>query len=114
MRLKEEGISWIDLSGNMPIEASPPSISREQETNKYPDSSPIKNIYKGTSSLVGRALLLKPEGFSSLYEVVNFINARNGTITLATVSKVITSLKKTLVDKEKGKIRVKQPATTIG
>ena len=116
MRLQEEGISWIDLSGNMVVKVSPAIyIERKGKPNKYPDSSPIKNIYKGTSSLVGRALLLKPDGFSSLYEVVNFINARNGTITLATVSKVITSLEENLlVDKEKGKIRVRQPALTIG
>lgn len=115
MRLREEGISWIDLSGNMRIQASPAIyIERTGKPNKYPDSSPIKNIYKGTSSLVARALLLKPDGFSSLYEVVNFINARNGTITLATVSKVITSLEENLlVDKGKGKIRVKQPATLL-
>jgi hypothetical protein len=59
-------------------------------------------------------LLLKPEGFSSLYEVVDFINARNGTITLATVSKVLISLEENLiVDKTKGKICVKQPATLL-
>jgi hypothetical protein len=114
-RLREEGISWIDLSGNMLIQASPSIyIERTGRPNQYPDTSPIKNIYKGTSSLVCRALLLKPEGFSSLYEVVDFINARNGTITLATVSKVLISLEENLiVDKTKGKICVKQPAVLL-
>jgi hypothetical protein len=110
-RLLEEGISWIDLSGNMFIKASPAIyIERTGKPNKYPDTSPIKNIYKGTSSLVGRALLLNPQGFSSLYKVVNFINERKGTITLATVSKVLKSLEENLiVDRAKGKICVKQP-----
>jgi hypothetical protein len=114
-RLREEGISWIDLSGNMLIKASPSIyIERAGKPNKYPDTSPIKNIYQGTSSLVCRALLLNPEGFSSLYEVVNFINERNGTITLATVSKVLKSLEENLiVDKVKGKIRVKNPAILL-
>jgi hypothetical protein len=114
-RLLEEEVTWSDLSGNMLIKASPSIyIERTGEPNKYPDTSPIKNIYQGTSSLVGRALLLNPEGFSSLYEVVNFINERNGTITLATVSKVLKSLEENLiVDKVRGKICVKQPAMLL-
>lgn len=113
--LLQQGISWIDLSGNLLIRISPNIyIERTGKPNQYPDTSPIKNIYKGTSSLVGRALLLNSEGFSSLYEIVDYINSRNGTITLATVSKVLKSLEENLiVEKGKGKIRVKQPALLL-
>ncbi|MHC4070771.1 MAG: hypothetical protein ACYTGS_01850, partial [Planctomycetota bacterium] len=73
--LADKGISWIDLSGNMSIRVSNQIyIERTGKPNRFPDTAPIKKIFQGTSSLVSRALLLKPEGFSSLYEMVDFIN----------------------------------------
>lgn len=109
--LLEEGISWIDLSGNMFIKALPNIyIERTGKPNKFPDTSPIKKIYQGTSSLVVRALILNPKGFSSLNDITDFINNRNATITIATVSKVLKSLEEELlVSKQKLKIKVKRP-----
>ncbi len=109
--LLNEEISWIDLSGNMQI-IIPPSIYIERlgNSNKYPDSSPIKKIYEGTSSLVCRALLLNPKGFRSLNKIVDFINERNGSITIATVSKVLKSLEEDLiVSKSESGIFLKKP-----
>ncbi len=114
--LLEEGVSWIDLSGNMLIRV-PPNIyiERSGKPNRYPDSAPIKKVFQGTSSLVSRALLLNPRGFSSLYEIVNFINDRNGNITLATVSKVLKSLEEDLlITKERSLISVKRPEELLG
>lgn len=114
-RLFAAGVSWIDLSGNMCVQV-PPSIyiERTGKPNRYPDTSPIKNIYKGNASVVGRALLVRPEGFSTLNQVVNFIKERNGTITPATVSKVLTSLEENLIiGREKGRIYLKQPARLL-
>ncbi len=113
--LLEEGISWIDLSGNMLIQV-PPNIYIERmgKSNKYPDTAPIKKIFQGISSLVCRALILNPKGFSSLNEVVNFINNRNGNITLATVSKVLKSLEDDLlITKGKSLITVTQPQALL-
>jgi hypothetical protein len=99
--LAKEGISWIDLSGNMVIQAGKEIyIERTGKPNKFPDTVPIKQIFQGTSSLAVRALLLKPEGFSSLYEIVDFISSRNGTITTSTVSKVLQSLENDLLIKK--------------
>ena len=96
--LQQEGISWIDLSGNMVIRVqSQVYIERTGRKNQFPDTSPIKKIFEGTSSLVSRALLLKKEPFRSLYEIVNFINERGGDITLSTVSKVLSSLEEGLL-----------------
>ena len=109
--LIEKGISWIDLSGNMLIKV-PQSIyiERTGEPNKFPDSSPIKKIYEGTSSLVCRALLINPEGFSNLSEIVDFINKRNAAITVGTVSKVLKSLEEELiVSKSESMITLKKP-----
>ncbi|MCP4262877.1 MAG: hypothetical protein GY774_36010 [Planctomycetes bacterium] len=101
--LGDKGISWIDLSGNMSVRVSNQIyIERTGQRNRFPDTAPIKKIFQGTSSLVSRALLLKPEGFSSLYEVVNFINERNATITLSTVSKVLKSLEEELLINKSG------------
>jgi len=106
--LEDKGISWIDLSGNMSIRVSNQIyIERTGRRNRFPDTAPIKKIFQGTSSLVSRALLLKPEGFSSLYEVVDFINDRDASITKSTVSKVLKSLEEELlINKSKSLISV--------
>jgi len=54
--LAREGISWIDLSGNMRV--SVPGkiyIERAGNKNKFPDTAPIKKIFEGTSSCTGSA-----------------------------------------------------------
>jgi hypothetical protein len=95
--LQKAGISWMDLCGNMMIKVGNKIyIECTGKKNMFPDTSPIKKIFEGTSSLVSRALLLKKEPFRSLYEVVDFINQRNGVITLSTVSKVLSSLEEGL------------------
>ena len=96
--LADKGISWIDISGNMSVRVSNQIyIERTGQRNRFPDTAQIKKIFQGTSSLVSRALLLKPEGFTSLYEVVDFINKRNANITKSTVSKVLKSLEEELL-----------------
>lgn len=110
-KLMEQGISSLDLSGNMRIRAGGNIyIERVGRPNQYPDTSPIKKIYQGNSSLVCRALLLRPEGFGSVKEIVNFINERNGKITAGTVSKVLKTLEEELlIRKDEQGIIVKQP-----
>ena len=106
--LADKGISWIDISGNMSVRVSNQIyIERTGQRNRFPDTAQIKKIFQGTSSLVSRALLLKPESFSSLYELVDFINERNAIITLSTVSKVLKSLEEELlINKSKSLISV--------
>lgn len=101
MTLADEGVSWIDLCGNMVVNVPGKIyIERTGNKNKFPDTSPIKKIFQGTSSLVSRALLLRPEGFSSQYELVDFINSRNANITAGTVSRVLKSLEEELLIKK--------------
>jgi len=97
-KLQQNGISWIDLCGNMMIKVGGKIyIERSGKKNQFPDTAPIKKIFEGTSSLVSRALLLKKELFRSFYEVVDFINQRGVDITLSTISKVISSLEEELL-----------------
>ncbi|MBN2594627.1 MAG: hypothetical protein JXA81_14055 [Sedimentisphaerales bacterium] len=109
--LADNGISWLDLSGNMSIRVSNRIyIERTGKPNRFPDTAPIKKIFQGTSSLVSRALLLKPEGFSTLYEIIDFINNRNAKVTLSTVSKVLKSLEEELlINRSKSLISVADP-----
>ncbi|MFH1371033.1 MAG: type IV toxin-antitoxin system AbiEi family antitoxin [Planctomycetota bacterium] len=96
--LQREGVSWIDLCGNMLIRISNKIyIERTGKKNTFPDTAPIKKIFEGISSLVSRALLLNKGSFRSLYEVVDFIIERGGNITLSTVSKVLRSLEEELL-----------------
>ncbi|MBN1816348.1 MAG: hypothetical protein JW828_03250 [Sedimentisphaerales bacterium] len=113
--LARAGISWLDLCGNMVIRIPDRLyIERTGKPNRYPDSAPIKKIFQGKSSLVSRALLLQPQGFSCLDEVVAFVNTRNANITIATVSKVLKSLEEELlVTKRNGSIRMKSPETLL-
>lgn len=109
--LADRGISWIDLSGNMCIRVSNRIyIERSGRPNRFPDTAPIKKIFQGTSALVSRALLLRPEGFASLEKMVDFINERNAKITPSTVSKVLKSLEEELlINRSKSLISVPDP-----
>ncbi|MFA5424549.1 MAG: hypothetical protein WC374_11905 [Phycisphaerae bacterium] len=107
--LRDENISWIDLCGNFRI-AVPPSVYLERtgNPNKYPDTAPIKKIFQGASGLVSRALLLKPQGFESQSELVNFINGKESNITVSTVSRVLKSLEdELLISRDKSNITVR-------
>jgi hypothetical protein len=109
--LADNGISWLDLSGNMSIRVSNKIyIERTGKPNRFPDTAPIKKIFQGTSSLVSRALLLKLDGFESVNDLYNFINNQNAKVTLSTVSKVLRSLEEELlVNRDKSLISVADP-----
>jgi len=96
--LREAGVSWMDLSGNMVLRV--PNrlyIERTGQPNQFPDTASIKKVFEGTTSLVARALLLQPAGFASLAEIVDFIKSRNADITIATVSKALRVLEEELL-----------------
>jgi hypothetical protein len=96
--LREAGVSWMDLSGNMVVRTNKGIyIERTGQPNQFPDSAAIKKVFQGTASLVSKALLLKPVGFASLSEINGFIRQRNGSITISTVSKVLRYLEEDLL-----------------
>src|SRR5258708_23864018 len=86
--LADKKISAIDLSGNvLLIVPGELFVERIGNPKRFPSNSPIKNVYRGTSSIVGRVMLSRSED-ASVREVYEETKRRGGQITLATVSKV--------------------------
>lgn len=55
--LAARGVSGIDLCGNAVVLAPGEwSFYRSGKPNRFPSTAPIKKVYVGTSSLVGRIL----------------------------------------------------------
>lgn len=122
-RLAREGVSGIDLSGNgVVIVPGEWLVMRTGDGNEYPSSAPIKNIYRGRSSLVCRALLLRPE-YPSVGAIVEALRSDAGGdtgVTQATVSKVLKTLEEELLvtrstrsGSSRGSIRLTQPGELL-
>ena len=116
--LEREGISGIDLCGNgVVVVPGTFTVFRTGGKNRFPSSSPIKNIYRKNSSMVGRVLLVRPV-FSAVQEVRSEINQRNILVkhwdkkpmSLSTVSKALKTLEQDLIIERKDTtIRLLQP-----
>ena len=107
-RLVSEGVSGIDLCGNMAITV--PGrwlVVRSGAPNRFPASGTIKNVYRGRSSLIARALMLRGS-YPSATAIANELGASDG-VTLPTVSKVLASLEDELIVTRTAGIRVVQP-----
>ncbi|HOW73926.1 MAG TPA: type IV toxin-antitoxin system AbiEi family antitoxin [Phycisphaerae bacterium] len=112
--LEENGISGIDLCGNgVVMVPGQVCVFRTGQPNRYRQSDPIKNIYRGTSSIVPRVFLSRPR-FSALREIEEEIRTRNGRVVLSTISKVVSTLDQDLlVRKKEGEIRLLQPEALL-
>ena len=111
--LLREGISGIDFSGNGVVTVSGNwLVYRTGKPNLYPARAPIKAIYSGTSSLVGRVLLLRPS-FQKVNDVRDAIIANGGSIALSTVSKVLRGMAEDLLVSQKPSIRPLEPARLL-
>lgn len=109
-RLEDEGVSGIDLCGNgivtLPDELF---VVRTGEPNRFPRSEPIRNVYRGDSSLVARAFLVRPI-YRAVGEIVTTVQSAGGDISFPTVSKVLRTLEADLiVARTFGGIRLIQP-----
>ncbi len=95
--LEREGISGLDLCGNgVVVVPGKLLIWRSGAANEYPRGTAIRNVYRGDSSLIARALLLKPR-FDSAQGLMAEIQARGGAVTMATLSKVCSALAEDLL-----------------
>lgn len=113
--IQPEGISGLDLSGNYFIQTKNLLAIRLDQPNRYKESQPIKAIYSGNSSIVGRFLLAEKKTYDSVNAVFFAIRKNGGwggneSIAISTVSKVLKSLEEDLIiEKVPGKIRLIQP-----
>ncbi len=105
-QLEEQGVSGIDLCGNGVIVAPDFAVWRSGQPNLFKNSQPIKNIYRGTSSIFARCFLLQSE-FLSITQLRDFAlkhlaprvedTNRMGTLTQSTASKVVQTLDQELI-----------------
>ncbi|MFH1435347.1 MAG: hypothetical protein ABIJ56_06490 [Pseudomonadota bacterium] len=108
--LEENEVSGIDLNGNgIVIVPGKLLVFRTGIPNAYPRSLPIRNIYRGISSIVGRALLLEPR-FKSVGSIREEITSRGGRVALSTVSRVLRQMEEDLIISREGReVRLLQP-----
>lgn len=96
-RLLSTQVSGIDLSGNgVVLVPGKLFVYRTGEKNKFPAGTPIRNVYRGTTSLVARVFLARG-AFSSVTEVRREITHRGGEISMSTVSKALRGLQEDLI-----------------
>jgi hypothetical protein len=99
--LEAAQVSGIDLCGNgVVVVPNELLVYRSGRPNKFRSEAEIKNVFRGSSSLVARAFLLAPE-YASVQEAQREVERRGGKVVLATVSKVCKSLESMLVIESK-------------
>lgn len=116
--LEQAALSGLDLCGNgivlVPDELF---VFRTGQPNRYPNSAPIKNIYRNNSSMVSRVFLTRPR-FGKVSEVLMEVNSRNWlaesfgrpSMVMGTASKAIKALEEDLiVSREQDILRLVQP-----
>ena len=117
--LEAQSVSGLDLSGNGVLMAPGFFLWRSGSPNRFKDNQPIKNVYRGVSSLFTRCFLLRQE-FSSLMELREFalsrlaignVTSSEGTkLVKSTASKVVQTLEEEqIVSREADKLRLTDP-----
>lgn len=116
--LEQNGISGLDLCGNgVVVVPGKLFVSRTGQPNLYPNSTPIKNIYRKNSSMVPRVFLAQSR-FDKVSGVLAAVNSRNLLVeaynqppmVMATVSKAIKAMEEDLiVSREQGQLKLIQP-----
>jgi len=108
-QLADAGLSAVDLCGNGLVTVPGRwAIERRVSKNRFTATTPIKNIYKGTSSLVPRVFLAERE-YSSVSAVYDAIVTRGGKITMPTVSKALKALEDGLLLRKTETLRTPDP-----
>lgn len=106
----DERLSCIDLNGNYLIQTKDLLAIRLDRPNAFKDSQPIKKIFSGNSSIVGRFLLREKKPFSSVNAFYQGITNLGGQLSLSTISKVLKGLEEELIiEKSSDRIALLQP-----
>lgn len=95
--LEREGVSGVDLCGNgIVIVPGRLCVVRSGAPNKYPDSRPLSNPYRGRSAMVARMLIERPR-WSSLSELAEEILKAGANLSLPQVSKAVQAMQEDLM-----------------
>ena len=108
--LQREQVSGVDLCGNgVVIIPGRLCVVRSGQPNRYRDSRPLNNPYRGRSGLVARTLLERPS-WPSLSGMVEWINQAGADLSMAQASKAIAALQgELIVRKVGGAINLQDP-----
>jgi hypothetical protein len=92
LELEANQVSGLDLCGNgVLIAPGKFTFFRAGYPNRFTSSRPLKNAYRGASSLVARAFLLQPN-YPDVGALQEEITLRGGSVSPGTVSKVLREL----------------------
>lgn len=108
--LEREGVSGVDLCGNgLVVVPGRLYVLRSGEPNRYRDSRPLNNPYRGRSAMVARMLLIRPR-WESLSALAVEVRRAGVALSLPQVSKAVQALAEDLVvSKEAGTITLREP-----
>jgi len=116
-RLEEQGVCGIDLCGNGVVRvAGRFAVARSGKPNRFSSSAPIKNVYRGATSMVARLLLACP-AFGAVKDVVAEVRRRDTLaqtrarpfLAFGTVSKALAAMEQDLVVGRHAGVRLLQP-----
>ena len=112
--LEAEGVSGVDLCGNgVVMVPGKICVVRTGNPNKYRDSRPLNNPFRGRSGLVAR-MLLKKRRWQTLSDLAAEIEAHGRKISLGQVSKAIHALNdEALVSKKSLNIELRDPLALL-
>jgi hypothetical protein len=113
-KLEAEGVSGVDLCGNgVVIVPWRLLVIRSGQPNKYPDSRPVINPYRGRSALVARLFLMHRQ-FNSLNDLWDGIRKAGGEMSLSQTSKAVAALAEDLIiSKSKGILTLRDPVLLL-
>jgi len=110
LELEKAEVSGVDLCGNgVVVVPGLLWVVRVGSPNRFRDSRPLSNPYRGRSALVARMLLKQPH-WQTLSELAASITSAGGELSLPQVSKAVQALTEDLmVSKESGAIQLRDP-----
>jgi hypothetical protein len=111
--LEETSVSGIDLNGNYILQTDELIAIRLDQENQYKESGGIKNVFRGTSSIVCRYLLHEPGPHDTVSGIYEDIRSLDGRLSLSTVSKVLSTLDDEMIIEKGDQIQVLQPETLL-
>jgi len=110
IELEKEKVSGVDLCGNgIVLVPGRLAVMRTGKPNRYPESRPLNNPYRGRSAMVARMLLTR-QLWPSLKELLAGIQQAGGELSLSQASKAVQAMEDDLiVIKSGGAIKLREP-----